>query len=239
MIARHNDVFLILMLLLCAIIFARVWLHEHPEHDPWAPLNIDDPEGWATERKIAALRSDRETCTDFLERSDIAFRELPALGEGACARPDRIAVSPQADWQARLRPAEPVATCPVQAGLALWLKQDVQPAAERLLGSRVARLDHFGTYACRRIGGGDTGNWSEHATGNAIDIAAFVLEDGRSVSVLRDWEGADAQAQFLEKVRDGACGRFATTLSPDYNTAHADHLHLDQASRMTGWTMCR
>ncbi|WP_232495471.1 extensin family protein [Novosphingobium kaempferiae] len=55
----------------------------------------------------------------------------------------------------------------------------MQPAPEAMLGERVVRLEHLGTANCRRIGGGETGNWSEHAIGNAIDIAAFVLADGR------------------------------------------------------------
>ena len=33
---------------------------------------------------------------------------------------------------------------------------------------------------------------------------------------------------------------FATVLSPDYNAAHRDHLHLDQAARGAwGWRACR
>ena len=41
-------------------------------------------------------------------------------------------------------------------------------------------------------------------------------------------------------VRDGACDLFATVLSPDYNAAHADHLHFDQAMRgAMGWRGCR
>ena len=51
------------------------------------------------------------------------------------------------------------------------------------LGSEVVRIEHLGTVNCRRIGGGDKGNWSEHATGNAIDISAFVLADGRRITV--------------------------------------------------------
>jgi hypothetical protein len=31
---------------------------------------------------------------------------------------------------------------------------------------------------------------------------------------------------------------FATTLSPEYNAAHRDHLHLDQARR-AGFGVCR
>src|SRR5690606_11398742 len=116
-------------------------------------------------------------------------------------------------------------------GLALWLRHGVQPAAESLLGSPVVRIEHLGTYACRRIGGGETGRWSEHATGNAIDIAAFVLEDGRRISVSSDWNGEGRRSDFLNAARRSACDAFGTVLSPDYNAAHADHLHLDQARR--------
>jgi hypothetical protein len=41
-------------------------------------------------------------------------------------------------------------------------------------------------------------------------------------------------------VRNGACQLFATVLSPDYNEAHRDHLHFDQAERgAMGWRGCR
>lgn len=128
-------------------------------------------------------------------------------------------------------------TCAVAAGLAIWLRHDVQPAAQRLMRSPVRAIEHYGTASCRRIGGGE--RWSEHATGNAIDLGVFVLEDGRRISVLRGWQGSAAEAAFLREVRDAACSTFATVLSPDYNAAHADHLHLDQAGRGRGWTFCR
>ena len=89
-----------------------------------------------------------------------------------------------------------------------------------------------------RIYGGDTGNWSEHATGNAVDVSAFVLEDGRRISVLGDWNDADEAAGFLHAARDAACDVFGTVLSPDYNAAHADHFHLDQEARGFG-SFCR
>ena len=89
----------------------------------------------------------------------------------------------------------------------------------------------FGSYSCRRINHAEEGNFSEHATANAIDIAAFRLADGRTVSVAGHWDADDERSRFLKELRDGACTLFATTLSPDYNKAHADHLHLDQAPR--------
>ena len=39
----------IAVLMLAALFVAgRSWLAQHPEHDPWAPLDLDDPPGWAT-----------------------------------------------------------------------------------------------------------------------------------------------------------------------------------------------
>lgn len=230
---RLDRLFLTLLVLGALLVAGRAWLADHPQHDPWAPLDLNDPPGWATQRKIAALRDDPAQCRAVLERSGIAFTALDPAGEGECRRPDRKVLT-----QAPLRPANPQTTCAVAAAFSQWLRQGVQPAATAELGSPVARIEHYGTYSCRRLYGRAEGQWSEHATGNAIDIAAFVLEDGRRVSVLRDWKGQDAEAAFLRRARDAACGAFGTVLSPDYNAAHADHLHLDQAARGFGG-VCR
>ena len=211
----------------------RGWLHDHPQHNPWAPLELAHPPGWASAMKLAALRDDPAACRAVLSRGEVAFTALPPQGEGQCRRADRTALTGSA-----IAPAAPQMTCPVAAGLELWLRHSVRPAAEELLGSRLVRVEHIGTYNCRRIGGGDDGAWSEHASGNAIDIAAFVLADGRRISVLEDWDGSAEEQAFLRQVRDGACQSFATVLSPDYNAAHADHFHFDQPARMVGG-VCR
>lgn len=215
------------------------WLEAHPQHNPWAPLSLGDPPGWATPRKLAQLRDAPEECHAFLDRSAIAFNTLPPVGEGACRRADRMQLASDRASGLVLRPADAQATCAVNAGLALWLRHGVQPAAREILGSRVVAIEHLGTNNCRRIGGGEQGAWSEHATGNAIDIAGFVLADGRRVRVLADWQGDVPAVAFLHSIRDAACDVFGTVLSPDYNAAHADHLHLDQARRGGGWRTCR
>ncbi|MXO73982.1 extensin [Altererythrobacter aerius] len=228
------DSLAIAALMLGAVLLgAKAWLDAHPEHNPWAPLDLRDPLGWATARKLAALRTDGPACRAVLERSDVAFTALDPAGAGACARPDRIVGD---DFP--LAPGRPVTTCAVAAAFARWVESGVRPAAEETLGSPLDRIEHYGTYSCRRLYGRSSGAWSEHATGNAIDIAAFVTEDGQRVSVLRDWPGDGAKAAFLRRVRDHACESFGTVLSPKYNAAHADHLHLDQAARGFG-RVCR
>lgn len=208
------------------------WLQNHPEHNPWAPLDLNDPAGWTTRTKLARLKGDVNECRAVLARSDIAFTALPPVGEGNCARPDRTRLG-----RYPLAPDTPPVTCPVAAALEIWRRQSLAPAARTILGSEVTRIEHLGAFSCRRMYGGNEGPWSEHATANAIDIAAFVLADGRRISVLKDWGGDDPEARFLRAARDGACGSFATVLSPDYNAAHADHFHLDQDDRWAG--VCR
>ena len=65
-----------------------------------------------------------------------------------------------------------------------------------------------------------------------------MLANGRRITVARDWNDGGPDGAFLRDVRDGACGLFSTTLSPDYNASHRDHLHLDEAPGR-GWRACR
>jgi hypothetical protein len=137
-------------------------------------------------------------------------------------------------------PAGLVTSCPVASALLLWDERVVQPAARRHFGVGVTSFVHAGSYSCRRLYGRQSGGWSEHATADAIDIQGFGLADGRTVSVLGDWRDQGPDARFLHEVRDGACQLFTTVLSPDYNAAHRDHLHLDTAYRgPAGWRACR
>ncbi len=214
-----------LLIVIALLLAGRVYLAENPQDNPWAPLDLRDERGWATTTKLSGLRGDIEACRAVLDRSEVAFTPLPATGEGECRREDRLTLSTMP-----FAPRFPQLTCPVAAGMVLWLEKDVQPSAEETLGSRVARIQQLGTYSCRRMYNDDDAPWSEHATGNAIDIAGFVLEDGRTISVLRDWESEsnDEESRFLKAARDAACASFGTVLSPEYNAAHADHFHLDQ-----------
>jgi hypothetical protein len=232
-----DRIVLALLLAACILLAGRGWLREHPGYDPWAPLTLDEKPGWATPRKLAALRGDRNLCRAFLERSGISRIALPPLGKGECRRDDRKLLAALQAAGVALSPARAEATCAVDAALARWLRHGVQPQAEVIFSSKVVRIEQLGTYNCRRIG--NTDSWSEHATGNAIDVSAFVLADGRRITLRRGWRGSTEEAAFLHAVRDSACESFSTVLSPDYNAAHADHLHLDQASRMAGWKACR
>lgn len=224
---------LIVLGILAALVYAGYsWLKAHPEHDPSAPLDLRHPVGMATAGKLAALKDDWQECRAVLTRSEVAFVALDPAGEGACARPDRTQLS-----GFPLAPDTPPTTCAVASAMELWRTRSLEPAAREIFGSELAGIEHLGAYSCRRLYGRSEGAWSEHATGNAIDIAGFRLADGRRISVLGDWSVDDDEARFLRRVRDDACEVFATVLSPDYNAAHADHFHFDQDGRWAG--VCR
>lgn len=120
-------------------------------------------------------------------------------------------------------------TCPLAENFTAWARYGVAPAAHIILGSDLVRIETFGTYSCRTIAG--SGRLSEHAHANAVDVAAFLLADGRRISIQDGWDGDKASRKFLRTVRDSACRRFRTVLSPDYNAAHHDHLHFDMGSK--------
>ena len=119
--------------------------------------------------------------------------------------------------------------CGLAAKVVDWLRIGVAPAAQVTLGSDLARVETFGSYACRNVvGAGGPARLSGHAIANAVDVAVFVLADGRRISVLNDWHSNDpAVRDFFGAVHRAACRDFGTVLSPDYNAAHANHLHLE------------
>ena len=216
-------------------------LRGRPQDLPWTPLDLGQPIGLMTGRKLTALTQSYPACRAALERAGVRYTALPPRsGEGRCGYSDGVRFTSGGARRIDFAPAGLGVACPVAAALAIWEWNVVQPAAERHFGTKVTSIDHFGSYSCRRIYGRDAGTWSEHSTADAVDIAGFRLGNGTRITVARDWQGDTAKAAFLREVRDGACQLFATTLSPDYNAAHADHFHLDQADRgAMGWRACR
>ncbi len=213
-----------LIALLC---FAFVNLYAPAQDLPWKPLAIDQPIGLATTYKLEQTTAEQTQCLEFLEREGVAFTRVADRTEGEfCVVQGAGLVGPQ---PMRLSPAAPVMTCRLTAAVAIWTRQSVQPAARELLGADVVQIDHYGTYSCRRIYGQSEGRVSEHARAEAFDVAGFRLSDGRTISVLNDWNDGGAEAAFLRRVRDDGCRLFRVALSPDYNAAHANHFHFDMA----------
>ena len=139
---------------------------------------------------------------------------------------------------ATLAPAATLA-CPMVSALDRWVSQGVQPAALHWFGTQVTEIQQIGSYACREMIGSGTSHMSEHAFGDALDIAGFTLADGRKISVKNGWHGTPEEQGFLHDVQLYACETFSTVLAPGYNIYHYDHIHVDLMRRRPGYHPCR
>ncbi|MES2603091.1 MAG: extensin family protein [Pseudomonadota bacterium] len=137
-----------------------------------------------------------------------------------------------------LKPAATLA-CPIVSALDRWLAESVQPAAQRWFGSPVAEIKQISAYSCRGMNGNSRANISEHAFGNALDIASFTLADGRRISVKDGWKGLPEEQGFLRDVQGAACQQFNTVLAPGSNVYHYDHIHVDLMRRASGRVICQ
>jgi hypothetical protein len=131
----------------------------------------------------------------------------------------------------QLQPAATLA-CPIVSALDKWIAGVVQPAALRWFRQPVVEIKQIGSYSCRAmVNGNPNAPISEHAFGNAIDIAEFDLADGHRISVQYGWHGTPEEQGFLHDVQGGACRDFTTVLAPGANIYHYNHIHVDLMRR--------
>ena len=131
---------------------------------------------------------------------------------------------------------KPILNCDTARTLREWMDRGAQPAV-RSMGARITSLRVVSHYACRTRNNQPGAKISEHAKGNAIDIAGFTLDGWERVSVLEGWR-SDNYGPALRRMFSAACGRFSTTLGPNADRFHQDHMHFDTAN-YRGGTYCR
>lgn len=195
-----------------------------PQHNPFKPLDLSHPIGWATGHKLDRLAQHPEQCFAVLDKAGVRYTRIDrANPQAECELRNALTLDRSlAPYSATLS-----MSCPLTAAVYMWERHIAMPAAQAILGEDIASIETFGSYACRRVNNASTGRWSEHASGDAVDIAGFRLANGRTISVDRHFGMETAEGRFLETVRDGACDLFSATLSPDYNALHKDHFHFD------------
>jgi hypothetical protein len=149
----------------------------------------------------------------------------PVAGAAAATAP--VSVSPAATL-----------ACPMVSALDQWIAGSVQPAAMRWFGLPVAEITQISAYSCRGMNGNPRARISEHAFGNALDISAFTLADGRKITVKAGWNGLPEEQGFLRDIQAAACDQFSTVLAPGSNIYHYDHIHVDLMRRSSGHRAC-
>jgi hypothetical protein len=168
--------------------------------------------------------------------------EAPASVPSAPYQPPRLGPGPMqplaAPGPVAVKPAATLA-CPIVSALDHWLTETVQPAAQRWFGQRVVEIKQISAYSCRGMNGDPNAHISEHAFGNALDIAAFTFADGHRITVKDGWRGLPEEQGFLRDVEAGACQQFTTVLAPGSNVYHYDHIHVDLMRRASRRLICQ
>lgn len=129
-----------------------------------------------------------------------------------------------------------VMECGTAKALKKWVENGLKPAVGRT-GGGVSSLTIYGHYVCRTRNHRKGAKISEHGKGKAIDIGAIKLQNGQSLSVLKDWNKR-REGRILKKAHRAACGPFGTVLGPDADKYHKDHFHFDTARHRSG-SYCR
>jgi len=203
---------------------------------PRTPRTPGAPAPQSSTPPVAESRAGRQ-CLAELSATGAAYSLLPdRYPQEGCSNVNTVQLSsvPSDASPLMIGNLGPV-TCEVSTAFAGWARYGVDRAAQQILGSPLRSIETFGSYSCRNVAG--TNRRSAHSTASAIDVSAFVLADGRRITLVNGWNGSSAEREFLRTVHRSACRRFGTVLGPDYNAAHRDHLHLEGVAR--GSSYCR
>lgn len=157
-------------------------------------------------------------------------------GPGGCGGEDLVrleAVVLPDKRRVALKPAA-ILRCAMASEIAAWVRTDVAPLTTSL-GSVINVLDNFDSFECRgrnRVVGAQL---SEHGRANALDVRAFGLANGQSISLTDRMVPREVRENVLHSV----CTRFTTVLGPGSDGYHEEHIHLDLMERHNNYKICQ
>ncbi|BCJ91431.1 hypothetical protein IZ6_21660 [Terrihabitans soli] len=178
---------------------------------------------WRDAAELRCLREGGLTASPFAD-------PLPAIDQKfGCGLQYPFKVSGLGNGDVTVQPGARIG-CPMHVALNKWIREVVQPAAMASYGQPVTGIKNIASYGCRTRNNKRGAPLSEHSFGNALDIKAFYLADGREIDVRSHWSrGSSQDRNFLRAAHGGACGTFKTVLGPGSDGYHEDHFHLDLA----------
>ncbi len=131
---------------------------------------------------------------------------------------------------------EPPATlnCGMAESVVSWLRDEAAPSVAKL-GTKLTAIENYDSYECRPRNRVPGAKLSEHGHGDALDVRAFHLADGRRLELT----DVTVDKPLREALRDSACRRFDTVLGPGADAHHNGHIHLDSIQRRNGYRICQ
>ena len=140
--------------------------------------------GVATAPRGFNLHPSDRACFADLDAAGARFSRVPdAYGAPGCNKLGTVKISTLSGDASQFSVTNLGAVkCETAKTFSAWARFGVDRAARQILGSPLARIETMGSYSCRNVMG--TSRRSAHSTGNAIDVSAFVLADGRRESAI-------------------------------------------------------
>ncbi len=183
--------------------------------------------------------ADHSECVKELQTLGVVSTDLGRIDDGNGCGIDKPIKVTEALPGIKLKP-DGVFRCPVALALARWMKGTVIPAAAIAAADqgRITTINQASSYICRLRNSAETGKISEHARGNAVDIASFSFEKGEDIAVKPRREDSTLIGAFQRTVSAAGCLYFTTVLDPESDAAHETHFHLDVLQRKGGYRYC-
>lgn len=177
-------------------------------------------------------------CRAALAQIGATFEEAKVVDDGKACGIDKPVLLKGLAGGVKVEP-EATIRCETALQLARWMDGSVKPALEAAMpGETIARLSQASAYVCRNRNGATEGKISEHAFGNAIDLAGFTLKSGKAVTIRPADKDSTLEGAFQRAITEAACLYFTTVLDPGSDAAHQNHLHLDVKERRGGYRYC-
>jgi len=176
-------------------------------------------------------------CRQALTEEIAIAPSIPDIhGPGDCGGEDLVRLEAIVLPDKRKVAVKPAAIlrCKMATAVADWVRTDIAPLAAGL-GSPISDLDNFDSFECRgrnRVAGAQL---SEHGRANALDVRAFKLANGSSISLT----DRTVPRSLRETVLHSVCTRFSTVLGPGSDWYHEDHIHLDLMERRNNYRICQ
>ncbi len=207
-----------------------------PAEAPKAEPDTAEPGPPAAEKPASAAPTP-SACRLALTETIAIAPSIPDIhGAGGCGGEDLVrleAIVLPDKRQVSVKPAA-ILRCKMATAIADWIRTDIAPLTQGL-GSTIDVLDNFDSFECRgrnRIVGAQL---SEHGRANALDVRAFKLANGHSISLTDRTVPRDLRETVLHSV----CARFSTVLGPGSDWYHEDHIHLDLMERRNDYRICQ
>lgn len=199
--------------------------HQQPEATLMPMIEKEDPAAFSA-------------CTGRLKALGVVFEEIGRIDESNGCGIDRpievrdLGGGVSLDPPGRMR-------CETALQLSLWMRDAVAPMLGKAKPDEtLATINQASTYICRKRNNARSGKISEHARGNAVDVAGFTFKSGRTLTIGPRQRDGSLEGALQRAIAAAACLYFTTVLDPGSDKAHETHLHLDTLKRKAGYRYC-